>query len=160
LWCTGTSLKPVLTSGVARAYINTHTHTRVYVNVCMHVAVHVINPSLYLDKMPPGRRAGLAGSMVIWGAGGPAQPGNSPKGRSPSPKTAGPCSPKGCVRNKTPFLAPVRVLPRGKRPPRCCLHLPGLPRAPRGSQPFIHPAACPVATHPSRGVFISVTLFL
>lgn len=64
---------PLLTSGVAHAYINMyiHTHIHIYVNVCMYVyvAVHVINPSPYLGKTPPGCRAGLADNMVIWGTG-------------------------------------------------------------------------------------------
>lgn len=48
-----------------------YMHTHIYVNLCLHVyvAVHVINPPPYLDKTPPGCRAGLADNTVIWGTG-------------------------------------------------------------------------------------------
>ena len=48
-------------------YIYTCTHIHIYVNVYMYVyvAVHVINTSPYLDKTPPGCRAGLADNTVV-----------------------------------------------------------------------------------------------
>lgn len=114
-------------------YIYIHAHTYTFICECMYVAVHVINPSPYLHKTPPGTQ-GRADNTVIGGQGGPGQPSNPANELYLSPKPAGPFSQKGCVRNQTPSLASVWVL-LTPLPGAACTHLPFLehPKAPSPS---------------------------
>lgn len=107
----------------------------------MYVAVHVINPSPYLDKTTPGTQW-RADNTVIGGQGGPGQPSNRANEQYPSPKPAGPFSQEGCVRNQNPSLASVWVLLRGRRPPRCpVLPAPTCPSWSPPRLPALHPSS-------------------